>query len=427
MRAAHTRAQPPHSGPSPIDDSPGSRALDAVRGLAAVLVVAGHCRQLIADAGAVDPSRSGVLDKALLVPTSFAQESVAVFFVLSGYLVGGQVVRQCRDDRFGWGEYVAKRLSRLWTVLLPGLLITWLVVAAAGPLIPSALRSRWGGGHDSLLAAACNGAFLQESRCPPFGVNESLWSLSYEFWFYVVFAAACAAFAAARRHHPRTAMFNVAVLAGAVAIFGPHLFLLIPAWLLGVVVALVPRTWMGRRLRGPAWLGAAVIVLALTMLASSLIGLGRIELTAMVGIPALLVVLAASRIDAVPPWLGTALRPASTLGRVSFSTYVFHVPFVAVGAAAIVRLGLLQRVGLPVLSYALVALVLPVTWALWWLTERHTPVVRQLALRLATPRRVLPPDPDPAPLPEIVAVTMAEDEPGDAWAQIARSWASAVR
>jgi peptidoglycan/LPS O-acetylase OafA/YrhL len=88
----------------------GNRGLDVVRGAAAILVVLGHSRELLFTAQGLPVSGKGGFEKLLLAPTSLAQESVAVFFVLSGYLVGGQVVRQVRANRFSWPVYLANRL-----------------------------------------------------------------------------------------------------------------------------------------------------------------------------------------------------------------------------------------------------------------------------------------------------------------------------
>lgn len=42
-----------------------------------------------------------------------------MFFVLSGYLVGGQVLQYVRQGRFTWRVYMVKRFTRLWDVPIP--------------------------------------------------------------------------------------------------------------------------------------------------------------------------------------------------------------------------------------------------------------------------------------------------------------------
>ena len=96
-----------------------NRLLDAIRGLAALLVVLGHARAFYENATGTTARELAPWQKVVLLPTSVALESVAVFFVLSGYLVGGQVIRQLRTGRFSWPDFTVKRLSRMWTCCCP--------------------------------------------------------------------------------------------------------------------------------------------------------------------------------------------------------------------------------------------------------------------------------------------------------------------
>jgi len=116
--------------------SPSARLLDVVRGVAALLVVLGHSRDISARVSGLNHTGDSFFEMVLLVPSSFAVEAVAVFFVLSGYLVGGQVIRQNREGRFCWGEFLIKRLSRLWAGLIPGLFITYISWLAMTHLSP---------------------------------------------------------------------------------------------------------------------------------------------------------------------------------------------------------------------------------------------------------------------------------------------------
>lgn len=50
--------------------------------------------------------------------TGFAGDAVMIFFVISGWLVGGGLLR----DRYSakpYSEYTVARITRLWTVLIP--------------------------------------------------------------------------------------------------------------------------------------------------------------------------------------------------------------------------------------------------------------------------------------------------------------------
>ena len=97
--------------------------LDLVRGLSALLVMLGHLRGFVFfDLGELE--NPGIATKAFYFATGLGHQAVMVFFVLSGYFVGGSVLSGLAKGRFTLGGYAAARLTRLWMVLLPALLLT---------------------------------------------------------------------------------------------------------------------------------------------------------------------------------------------------------------------------------------------------------------------------------------------------------------
>src|ERR1039458_4811324 len=54
-------------------------------------------------------------------------EYVVIFFILSGFLVGGKVMEKIRKDTFDLKAYVLDRVSRIFVPLLPALLFTYAV------------------------------------------------------------------------------------------------------------------------------------------------------------------------------------------------------------------------------------------------------------------------------------------------------------
>lgn len=168
------------------------------RWMAAWLVVAEHARSLIfVDYG--DLKSPGVLAKGFYFLTGFGHEAVIVFFVISGYLVGGKVWSLYREGRFGWRRYLADRASRLYAVLLVALLL-----GAAMDWMGYLFFNKFGlynqgyQGSIAVLGAApidrmgwrdflVNAFFLQTIAGPTFGGNGPLWSLAYEWWYYILF------------------------------------------------------------------------------------------------------------------------------------------------------------------------------------------------------------------------------------------------
>lgn len=171
--------------------------LDLIRGIAALAVFLGHLRAvLFPDYGSlVNPS---IVQKIFYFCTGLGHQGVVVFFVLSGFFVGGSVVTS--HKRFCLKKYLVSRLVRLWIVLLPALLLTALTDFGIRNQKPEILTGtyyqEWNSGpHPESIASNSipiflgNMVFLQTILCPVFGTNSPLWSLANEFWYYMAFPA----------------------------------------------------------------------------------------------------------------------------------------------------------------------------------------------------------------------------------------------
>ena len=357
-----------------------NKSLEALRGGAAVLVVASHARLYPYTEAGLPASGRTTLEKVLLVPTSFGRESVAIFFVLSGYLVGGQVVRQLRHGRFSPSVFLVKRLTRFWAVLLPGLAFTLVLDALSRHWFTTSYPNIQGRGTTSASGLACNAAFLMDGRCLPFGSDESLWSLGYEFWFYLVFAATVWVVYALRRRHHGAAAAGVLVTGSCLALYGMHLLWLIPAWLIGVAVAELEPTvagWLRSRSRRPLIAGCFVLFL-LGMLVSTLHETPLPQKYLFLGATTAPLVLTLATMDPVAPaWARRLESTGVWLGTWSFTLYVFHLPLImlltAASAAAAIQPG-------PGYSYLLFVLTVVAVYPAYWLGEAHTARVRNWAL-----------------------------------------------
>ena len=100
--------------------------LNWIRGACAILVVLGHARVFGWGQGLPSDMWSNGISRIILSPSSLGMESVSVFFVISGYLVGGQTYNQITDGSFLWRRFLVDRMTRLYIVLIPGMLFTWL-------------------------------------------------------------------------------------------------------------------------------------------------------------------------------------------------------------------------------------------------------------------------------------------------------------
>jgi peptidoglycan/LPS O-acetylase OafA/YrhL len=179
-------------------------------------------------------------------------EAVIVFFVLSGLLIAMSGRKQ--QDA---GAFVQARLSRLWSVCLPALALT-LVADIAGqylslisyhPMRPYSVF-KW------IAAIGMNATFLSQiwylNVFP--GTNGPFWSISYEFWYYMFFAAFVYLKGTKR----------IVALAVAMLIAGPVILEAFPIWLLGTLVyAGLMRSQGVQSAKGwILWLGSFVAALA---------------------------------------------------------------------------------------------------------------------------------------------------------------------
>ena len=105
--------------------------LDLLRGITAFLVLAGHLRasafQSYATLQETGIPSSVPVEEAFYFMTGLGHQAVIVFFALSGFLVGGKALRDILAGRFSWRCYLLRRLTRLWIVIIPALLLTLLL------------------------------------------------------------------------------------------------------------------------------------------------------------------------------------------------------------------------------------------------------------------------------------------------------------
>lgn len=362
--------------------------LDLMRGTAAVLVCAGHLRAatMVDLAAAQSP---GLADRLLYALTSLGHQSVMVFFVLSGYLVGGSVLTA--SHRFRWQGYAQARLSRLWTVLLPCLALTWLVDQLIAHLAPQVLAGayavHWHSGpspqqHDTSLGTLLgNLLFLQTIAVPVFGSNGPLWSLAHEFWYYLLFPLMLTACAGRKTGTTTGQRATSAALAVALVFLLPTQLLQGYAiWLMGVVAFVLPQGFKRQR----SWLKPALATLAFLVA----VGFSKWATQRSWAVPwgdfALGMGVACFVHQCVPlssslPWSRGIRSAVERLSDMSFSLYLSHFPLVMlIGACT----SLDQRMQPSASSWTVLsgwlAILLLAGHGLWWLFERHTNRIRAL-------------------------------------------------
>ena len=148
--------------------------LDLLRFVSALAVVLGHVRGLsFVQFGDLPESQKSIAVMIFFALTRLGHEAVIVFFVLSGFLVGGPNLEKVRMKSFQPASYTIDRFTRIMPPLFGALIFTAAVQTIAGKPV------NWLHFVGNLFA-------FQEIWVPVFGENAPLWSLSYEMWFYVL-------------------------------------------------------------------------------------------------------------------------------------------------------------------------------------------------------------------------------------------------
>lgn len=148
--------------------------LDWLRAGAAFVVLFNHTRQASFVAyGALPPEQQNIATALFMFVGRAGQEAVTIFFVISGFLVGGAALSRAWKGEFRWRSYMLDRLVRIATPLLPAVLLTLMVGYMSA-------------GRSDFMIAAANLVGLQGVLVKSLFPNSPLWSLSYEMWFYVL-------------------------------------------------------------------------------------------------------------------------------------------------------------------------------------------------------------------------------------------------
>ncbi|MEG3174055.1 acyltransferase [Sphingomonas sp. ZB1N12] len=361
--------------------------LDLIRGLAALVVFFGHARVLLIG------SVLGAIGTGLAVPKSQSfeaipitgpgHEAVVVFFVLSGYLVGGSAIRSARNGTWSSSGYTIQRLSRLWTVLIPvlifGFALDRLGISIASPnsiygapggqrMVFPDLASRM-----SVKNLLLNLFFLQEILGKPFGTNGPLWSLAYEFWFYAAFPFLMFAVIPRRKWERLKCIIVLLIIGGFV---GPKISLYFALWLLGVAVDLAPKR-IPLRYVGPlfALCGLSFVSLLGVLIYAKL----HIAISDAIQGPAFAVLCYVIAHLTREIKIGYATAAIRKLAGFSYTLYAVHAPLLVFACAMwmpIWRPWSLNLSGIAKYA-ATTAVVMLIAYGFYWLFERNTATVRR--------------------------------------------------
>ncbi len=401
----------PNLPPAPVRfvDSSASVLFDLLRGVAALLVLLEHGRNLFfLDYSSLHTHRPILALPYLL--TGAGHPAVVVFFVLSGFFISGAVFRAVERNQWLWVDYLTRRLVRLWVVLLPALLLClfWdrlgIHLGHAPALYRGEVYNHMLGDVRHLLSPSIflgNAFFLQSILVPVFGSDGALWSLAYEFWYYILFPLGYFAIRPATPR-PQRLLCGLLFLATAWFVRG-GILASFPIWLAGTALLLVPAPrWSARTGYLVRRIGSVLYIVLFFLLSRThlpgLLGDYVLTLATSAFLWILLSATGRSNPRSIP------VRTSRELARFSYSLYALHTPVLVFLASLL--LGDTRWTPTParlLIALALAAVVLAYAYGLACITEFRTDRIRQLVerfLRLPAPPSVLPSDPS-APIVKI--------------------------
>ncbi|KFC62635.1 Acyltransferase family protein [Massilia sp. LC238] len=216
--------------------------ISALRSIAALQVVAAHLR------GELFPSLKTVADPSLWYQglaffTGFSHIAVVIFFLLSGWLVGGSLLNKLGEPNCMM-SYAIDRLTRMWIVLVPAFVLTLAIGTITQTVDPG--RISYAPDNEYSWSTFWGNLFgLQGMAVPRFGGNFSLWSLSNEMWYYALFPLLLLP-VIGQRGISKVAGLAACAVIGYLLLFDLMLYFVI--WLLGVLFSRI-RIELGRAAR----------------------------------------------------------------------------------------------------------------------------------------------------------------------------------
>jgi peptidoglycan/LPS O-acetylase OafA/YrhL len=177
--------------------------LDVLRGLAALYVLIGHSRWLLWEGYSsgykLHPETYSAFGKIAVYTFSifnFGHEAVMLFFVLSGFVIQYSSYNQyLKTTRFSISSYLLKRIKRIYPPFLFALLLTW-VLDTIGKYYGYSIytgNTNYSNINENIFSDTSwqtllgNLFMVQKNYTPVWGSNGPLWSLMYEWWFYILY------------------------------------------------------------------------------------------------------------------------------------------------------------------------------------------------------------------------------------------------
>lgn len=360
-------------------NSQASAFLDVMRFVAAFFVVVHHV-SLVVPVPYHTQTSSPILKTAGWLLYEICQTGypfVMVFFVLSGYFISGSVLNMLQKDRWSWKTYLTNRVTRLWVVLLPALILSYIWKLMQfhffGPETGYSTSMDWKTFLGNLF-------FLQNIATPIYAHNGPLWSLNYEFWYYILFPCLILIFKS-KSAGAKGLYLLISLLI--MKLVGVHVLEYFLIWLMGVGPVFLKPRHTSRTKGLTTGLIVSLVVFAVSLRAFYLpqLHLTMYYADLIVGLLGMVVVsLVIARLNGTTSH-PTLLKWSAGLSGFSYSLYLVHYPVIDF----VEKWFHSGKWHVPVVKWysvdgLLILILLGYSWGIGKLTEDHTGRIRNFVL-----------------------------------------------
>ena len=286
-------------------------------------------------------------------------------------------------------KYSIKRISRFYTVLIPALVLTWIIDSIGIYLFKA--NALYGGYSDNyvlkydvasrlnLETLFANMIYLQDIIYPTFGSNGALWSLAYEFWFYIIFPLLWFLFSSNKRN------YKIVVFTAIVTMFyflGLKGFIYLLIWLMGVLVySLYKEEDINKKIKQSRYKIILILAFICTLLMSFVCRTWGLIADLFLGISfglLLLVILNSKEISSI------YLRKIATfIANISFSMYAIHLPILVLIIAFFTKGNVFEFNFMNLVKYLIIlGCVIGLSFVFWRSFESKTYIVNSYLSKL---------------------------------------------
>ncbi len=299
--------------------------LNLVRWVAALVVVIGHADMYLGLFGGGNPAQWSAFGYLGV----HAHAAVIVFFVLSGYVVAYATDLKSSLSNYGFRGYFLDRWSRIYSVLLVAVGYTLALDYVGGMLSPDYDNPAFIPQDGFAIRLIANLFSIQGvwGYRIQLGSNPALWSVGYEFIYYLLFGVLYF-----RAQIFRRAWIGVLIVVLVLGLIGWEMTAYFGIWLTGVAAYHASHSRRVKQHPISAWLVIAMLIVANHLLVYSNI-LGAIEVLRDFAFAVVIAVLLSLEVKQIAPFFQQGRQINTYMADFSYSIYAFHTPIVFFGCS----------------------------------------------------------------------------------------------